>query len=724
MDQRRKRELAERIGSLADQGAAVIVATHDVEFAARVARRCVLLGAGRVVADGSTTEVLAGGRYFTTEVARVLGPGAAAVLPEAGRAARPRRTRLRGRPGSRGGGDLTWQTASLVLVAISALAGLWWYERRRPPAKLVAVVATLAALAVAARVVFAAVPNVQGTTDVALLSGYVLGPAPGFMVGALAALASNVFLGQGPWTPWQMVGWGAAGVAGALLATISRRRAGRLTLSGACALAGLAFGAWMDLFTLMAFTATPSAHGYIAIAGISLPFNAAHAIGNAALALAFGPAFVRVLERFAVASTCAGKARRCGRAACPAGWRHALRPALLLFPVLVGTAIAADGSVARGVRYLERAQNRDGGFGAGPGQGSSQLITGWTVLGLEAAGRHPLDVKKGGRTPIDFIRARARELNETGELERTVLAVRGAGLDARSFAGRNMVSELLRRRRADGSFDGLANWTAFGIMALRAGGRAANSGAVAKSATWLARQQGADGGFSVSGGGASFVDETGAALQGLAAAARGRGRPARTAIRWLRTAQNPDGGFGQAKGHDSNAQSTAWAVQGIVAAGAAPSSFRRASRTPMAYLSSLQQADGSFRYSRSSAQTPVWVTSQVVAALRRKTFPVRPPPRRRARSAAAVRPRTPAPERRRRSERRHAGNEGERVGELGKATPVIERRVAARRVASRAPAAATPSEGAGLGASQLAGAAAAAGLLAGGGALLWRRRRV
>ena len=69
---------------------------------------------------------------------------------------------------------------------------------------------------------FAAVPNVQGTTDVALLSGYVLGPAPGFMVGALAALASNVFLGQGPWTPWQMLGWGAAGVAGALLAAISR----------------------------------------------------------------------------------------------------------------------------------------------------------------------------------------------------------------------------------------------------------------------------------------------------------------------------------------------------------------------------------------------------------------------------------------------------------------------------------------------------------------------
>jgi energy-coupling factor transport system ATP-binding protein len=84
MDPQRKRSLAERMATLAAAGAAVVVATHDVEFAAQVARRCVLLGDGRVIADGSTADVLAGGRYFTTEVARVLGPGARAVLPEDG----------------------------------------------------------------------------------------------------------------------------------------------------------------------------------------------------------------------------------------------------------------------------------------------------------------------------------------------------------------------------------------------------------------------------------------------------------------------------------------------------------------------------------------------------------------------------------------------------------------------------------------------------------------
>jgi energy-coupling factor transport system ATP-binding protein len=84
MDRADKLALATRLRSFAARGSAVIVATHDVEFAARVADRCVLLAAGRVVADGTTIEVLSGGRYFATEVARVLGPQMRIVLPEEG----------------------------------------------------------------------------------------------------------------------------------------------------------------------------------------------------------------------------------------------------------------------------------------------------------------------------------------------------------------------------------------------------------------------------------------------------------------------------------------------------------------------------------------------------------------------------------------------------------------------------------------------------------------
>jgi energy-coupling factor transport system ATP-binding protein len=86
LDRTQKSELAERLRSFAASGAAVITATHDVEFAARVASRCVLLGRGRVMADGPIASVLSGGRYFATEVARVLWPATGAVLPEEGAA--------------------------------------------------------------------------------------------------------------------------------------------------------------------------------------------------------------------------------------------------------------------------------------------------------------------------------------------------------------------------------------------------------------------------------------------------------------------------------------------------------------------------------------------------------------------------------------------------------------------------------------------------------------
>jgi energy-coupling factor transport system ATP-binding protein len=83
MDRARKRDLDELIERLAERGAGVVVATHDVEFAAGFAERVVLLGDGVVIADGEAADVLSGGWYFATEVARVLDqPGV--ITPEQG----------------------------------------------------------------------------------------------------------------------------------------------------------------------------------------------------------------------------------------------------------------------------------------------------------------------------------------------------------------------------------------------------------------------------------------------------------------------------------------------------------------------------------------------------------------------------------------------------------------------------------------------------------------
>lgn len=243
----------------------------------------------------------------------------------------------------------------------------------------------------------------------------------------------------------------------------------------------------------------------------------------------------------------------------------------------------------------------------------------------------------------------AGSVEDTGELERTMLALRAAGASVRRFRGRDLVAALIARRRRDGSWRRNVAFTAFGILALRAAGEP--PAAVRDSARWLLGSQNDDGGWGFVARAESDVDDTGAVLQALSAAGMGSSR----AVDYLRRLQNGDGGFGQMEGRDSNAQSTAWAVQGLVAAGVRPQSV---GSDPIRYLMRLQRSDGHIAYSRTSDQTPVWVTAQALTALREKPFPLAAVPREdRSRAASAAGPG---------GGRDVAGGGGRRVGSAGK----------------------------------------------------------
>jgi energy-coupling factor transport system substrate-specific component len=193
---------------------------------------------------------------------------------------------------------MTWTLATFTLLALVLALGFAWYERTHPSSKVLALVATLAALAALGRVAFAPLPNVKPTTDIVLLSGYVLGGAPGFAVGAVGGLTSNLVFGQGPWTPWQMTAWGVIGVVGAGWARVTRGRLPRLPTAVLCAAVAFFYGALTNLSTLTAAGRTPSWSQVWATEVAGLPFDIAHAVGNVAFLLAFGPAFVRVLQRY------------------------------------------------------------------------------------------------------------------------------------------------------------------------------------------------------------------------------------------------------------------------------------------------------------------------------------------------------------------------------------------------------------------------------------------
>ncbi len=499
---------------------------------------------------------------------------------------------------------MSWQVVVLAGVALVVAGGFAWYERSRPPARLVGLVAALSALAVAGRLVLAPIPNVVATTDVAVLTGYALGGPPGFAVGALAAPISNIWLGQGPWTAWQMAGWGMAGLLGAGLALIAGRRLGRLGLATACAAIGLAYGALLDLSVMVSYGGEQSLDRYLAISARGIPFNIAHAAGNFAIAFAAGPALVRVISRYRTRLEFSWR---------PAGALPAILAVLALVSVFVPRAEAAGSNPT--VRYLVATQNADGGFGATLDFPSSPAITGWAMLGLEAAGRDPLAVRERGRTPVDYLRAQIGRVRSAGDLERTVLALAGAGINPRRFGGTDLVVRLRRERGRDGSVDGQVNLTAFFVLAMRAAG--ADPGSLARPARWLRRAGNGDGGWGIAPGAPSDADSSGAALQALAAAGSG-GNSAAAGVRWLRRAQRDDGSWALGSSGLANSQSTAWAIQGLIAAGGGGEAVSSGLRS----LARLRAADGHYRYSRSSDQTPVWVSAQVLTAVERRPFPL------------------------------------------------------------------------------------------------------
>jgi energy-coupling factor transport system substrate-specific component len=185
--------------------------------------------------------------------------------------------------------------ATLLGAAALLVGGVAWFESGPESTREIVLVATLGSAAAAGRVLFQVIPGVQPVTVTAIVVGASMGVRAGAATGALAAFVSNLFLGQGIWTPQQMLGWAACGAIGGLLGNVLRRR---LVLAAVSAVLGFAFSASMDVWLWYGFFphTLPS---LAAVVGRGLWFDGAHAAGNVVISLAAGPELRRMLDRYA-----------------------------------------------------------------------------------------------------------------------------------------------------------------------------------------------------------------------------------------------------------------------------------------------------------------------------------------------------------------------------------------------------------------------------------------
>jgi hypothetical protein len=293
------------------------------------------------------------------------------------------------------------------------------------------------------------------------------------------------------------------------------------------------------------------------------------------------------------------------------------------------------------IRYLQEAQNLDGGFGGASGKESGQGFSAWVALALAAAGINPrCQARLGGVDAYGFLvdhfhRGLEEEIPypsiPTTAFERELMVVDASGADPHDFAGHDLVGEVLARARpGDGSFPyvpggrGEINDTIFAIVALAPVQEPAAQAAIQRAADWLIAQQDDDGGWSFEVKGArAEADMTGAAIQALRAAGRADTEAERRGLDYLHAMQGTDGGFPEFPGEaESNVASTAWAVQGIWAAGQDPEAWFRGGNDPLSYMASLQQLDGHIRWKASEDLNGIWMTAYVAPAFAGQAWPI------------------------------------------------------------------------------------------------------
>jgi len=355
LDAEYKQSFAAILHNLKKMGTAIIMVSHDIEFCAEYADRCALFFDGDIITENTPQDFFGGNSFYTTGANRM----ARHVLPNAITAA-DIILAIGGQPPSRRN-EFTRKSSSLndakaenvtrhevaepickektklskrtitaaAMILFTIPATIYWgihffddrqfyfissliilqtmlpfalvYEGRKPQARELVIIAVLCAMGVAGRAAFFMLPQFKPVLAIVIISGVAFGGEVGFLVGAMTAFVSNMYFGQGPWTPWQMFAFGIIGFLSGVLFRKGRlsRRPIPLSIFGGFA-TFVIYGGIMNPAGVLIHQPNPTIEMVLLAYMHGIPFDIVHAVATVTFLMLISRPMLEKLDRIKV----------------------------------------------------------------------------------------------------------------------------------------------------------------------------------------------------------------------------------------------------------------------------------------------------------------------------------------------------------------------------------------------------------------------------------------
>lgn len=174
----------------------------------------------------------------------------------------------------------------ILIIAAALIAFAWSFERKKPRTREIVILAVMISFGVIGRIIFYMTPQVKPCAAIIIITGIALGKQAGFLTGAMTAFVSNFFIGQGPWTPWQMIAFGIIGyVFGAVYfkrigdVNITKKKKIEICTFG-CLAVIIIYGVIMDSATVFMSTDNLSMGAFVAAYTVGFIMNVIHGLST------------------------------------------------------------------------------------------------------------------------------------------------------------------------------------------------------------------------------------------------------------------------------------------------------------------------------------------------------------------------------------------------------------------------------------------------------------